>query len=87
MNLVETRVGVFDYATFTGFLDDSVGFHANLAVLDIELLQLRTIVRYRYDASVRYCVTRLDAEFAQLWTVLRNHLQYVISDVTLADVQ
>jgi len=85
LTLAEAGVRVFYEAALTVLLHRPVSLQGHVTVLDVQLLQLVAVLRYRHDPQVRDGVTRLDAQLPQLAAVRQRHKSFV-RDVTFTDV-
>jgi hypothetical protein len=77
---------VFNDASFAKLLDCPVTFDGDRTILNVELLKSTAIVSNILDSGVTDHVTTFHTQFLQVRTVLREHLQSEIGDVTLANV-
>ena len=78
---------MFDHAVPTFRLDSSVRLHSDVALLNVQLLQVPAPFRHLDHAIVGDCVTSFDTEFAQVNGVFSKSEQCVICDVTLSNIE
>lgn len=85
--LAKSWIGMLDDASLAVFLNCSVPFYGDLAILDVQLLQSSAVVRYALDPSVGDHITISQTKFLQVGTAFGQCSKSGITDVALADIQ
>ncbi len=84
--LEEARVGMFDDALLAKLLHHSVTLQRHRAVLDVQLLQVTTIIGNALQATIANHFTTFQTQLSKAAAMFAEHLQAKVSHITFADV-
>ena len=80
-------IGVLDDTLPAKLLDSPVAFDSNQAILYVELSEATAIVSDRANTFISHKFTAFNTEFLQIRTVLCQHPQSTVTDVTFSQIQ